>query len=124
MDYVRRDMITVIGPDFKTFIGATRTGTPDIVIGNRWANLNISMTQGPVTTSDHLPVYIKIATKPIVIESRKRLRLKNADWEKFQNNLNNSTLLDTNNGINNEESKTKEQIDKELKNWFKHWRRQ
>ena len=79
LNYIRRDIITLLGPEFKTYIGTTGTGTPDMMIGNRWANLNVSLTQGPITTSDHLPIYMKIATKPIIIQGKTRLEIKKSE---------------------------------------------
>ena len=76
VNLIRRDILTNIGPDFKTFISDRGTGTPDIVLGNRHSNLNITLTQGPITTSDHIPIYSKLATKPIVIKGRKLLQIK------------------------------------------------
>ena len=115
VNLIRRDILTNIGPDFKTFISDRGTGTPDIVLGNRHSNLNITLTQGPITTSDHIPIYSKLATKPIVIKGRKLLQIKKANWIQFKTIINDKLVTEE----DNQTKKTKAQIDQDLENWFK-----
>ena len=114
VNLIRKELITFFGPDFKTYINDRGSGTPDIVIGNRHANLNLSITQGPLTTSDHLPVYVKLATKPIISRGKKMMHIKKANWEAFQTTLNKNSNSEEETII----TKNKAQIDKELGNWF------
>ena len=41
---IRRGLLTFLGPEFPTFITEAGRGTPDIVLGNQHANLNITLT--------------------------------------------------------------------------------
>ena len=84
---INRDLITHIGPEFKTWIAPTGSGTPDIVLANQQAHFNISLQQGPLTSSDHLPLLVKISTKPILIAETKRFKIKEADWPKFREKI-------------------------------------
>ena len=82
---INQGLISHLGPDFNTFIGERGTGKPDIMITNQHAYLNYSINQGPITSSDHLPLIIKLATKPIRIEIKESYNFKKADWNKFKN---------------------------------------
>ena len=116
---INKNMIVHLRPDFSTFIGRGGSGNPDIVLGNRHANLNIVLTQGPVTTSDHLPLYAQLATKPIIIRGRKYYKFKKANWEVFQSHINNSYVQEINkNGNESNLRKNKTQIDEDLNKWF------
>ena len=77
-----------IGPDFPTFIKEDTATSPDIVLANRHANLNVHMKAGPVTTSDHLPIVATLSTNPIVVEDARQIyNYKRADWTAWQNAL-------------------------------------
>ena len=67
---VTNDGVKYQGPDFKTLV--YRNGKPDIVPANRWAFFNITIKQGKVTTSDHLPIHIEISARPIIKETKNR----------------------------------------------------
>ena len=56
-----------LGPDFPTLVG--REGRPDAVFANRRAAFNIVIQPGLLTSSDHIPLYIKISTKPMMKET-------------------------------------------------------
>ena len=58
---VEQDKIEILGPDFRTFI--PRNGKPDMVFSNKNAFLNYAINQGKLTSSDHLPIIIKLSTK-------------------------------------------------------------
>ena len=102
--------VNYLGPDFPTMVG--RGGRPDAVFANRWAALNIVIQPGMLTSSDHIPLYIKVSTKPIMKETRTQYDYKNANWDSYkaiiEENTNNTDL----NGI------TKQRIDEEIKNWM------
>ena len=112
---IQRNLASYLGPEFKTWIHPTNTGTPDIILGNRKIHLNVSITQGPVTTSDHIPIIVKISTKPIMTPSKKHLQIKKADWAKFK-----SSILENEKEAKidiNDRNITKEIIDEKLIKW-------
>ena len=80
--------MTFLGLEFLTFITKTGKGTPGIVLGNQHVNLNIRLSQGPIFTSDHLPIYIRHCTAPVVIRGKKTFKINNVNCELFQNYLN------------------------------------
>ena len=112
---IQRNLASYLGPEFKTWIHPTNTGTPDIILGNRKIHLNVSITQGPVTTSDHIPIIVKISTKPIMTPSKKHLQIKKADWVKFKRSILENAReakIDI-----NDRNITKEIIDEKLIKW-------
>ena len=115
---IRRNIIVHLGPEFSTFVRGGGTGNPDIALGNRNVNLNITITQGPITTSDHMPMYIHLATRPIVIKGTKKYKIKQANWDIFQRyitrNLDQTPVENQTRNI----IKTKDQIDGRLNKWF------
>lgn len=96
-----------IGPNFKTFIGNQRLTTPDRVFSNNKAALNYHLQQGPVTTSDHIPIIMKLSTSPIQIQIKERYSMKKANWLGYKTDLEDMRAPDLNN-------KNIEEIDKEL----------
>ena len=68
-----------LGPDFPTL--ANGRGKPDIILGNRNAHMNILIKEGNLTTSDHIPIIMLLATKPIMIKTEPRPNYKKANWE-------------------------------------------
>ena len=86
-DLVRRDMATFLGPNFPTFIGA-RAGKPDIILANRLAHLNYAIQSGDLTSSDHIPLILTLATKGIAIPITPRPCTKRANWDGFQAHCN------------------------------------
>ena len=107
---VNNDGVKYLGPDFKTLV--IQNGKPDIILANRWAFFNISIIQGKVTTSDHLPIHIELSTRPIIKEYKKNFNYKKAKWDDFQSKLENKTVLSD---MNN---KTQRDIDNEIQNWM------
>lgn len=85
--HMRHGNIMHNGPDFNTYITTRAVGNPDIVLtNNRWLH-NIHITPGPLTTSDHLPVIIKISASPIQVPIQPVLDKKNANWDNFKREL-------------------------------------
>ena len=84
VDLIRRNICTFQGPDFNTIINATGAGKPDLVLSNRNAFLHNHITEGHLTTSDHLPMVITISTKPIMVPTTMKLNLKKTNWENFK----------------------------------------
>ena len=112
---INQNMITHLGPDFDTFLSPTGKGKPDIILGNRNIYMNLAIKRGPVTTSDHLPLIITLATKPIMIPQRVMLDEKKANWDMFQREVEQNMEESR---IENEENINKEFIDKEIDNWY------
>lgn len=79
---INNNMIRYLGPNFKTL--TNRRGAPDIVLTNRAATLNIDITEGNITTSDHIPLIITIASVPIKIGTERRSHLKRANWDAYR----------------------------------------
>lgn len=80
---IRRGNTVHIGPNFKTFITSRSSGTPDIILTNNKFTHNIHVQPGPITSSDHIPVLIKISTSPIQIPVTPRPNYNRANWENF-----------------------------------------
>ena len=76
-ELIDRNIAKHLGPDFPTLIG--RNGKPDIVLSNRHNFLNMVIEAGSITSSDHLPLIIRISTKPILKEKQSSLNYKKAD---------------------------------------------
>lgn len=59
-----------IGPHFPTFYTQRRGTNPDIVLTNFKTHHNINITQGPLTTSDHIPIIITLSASPIPMKTQ------------------------------------------------------
>ncbi|KAG7160797.1 hypothetical protein Hamer_G025790 [Homarus americanus] len=57
--------------------------TPDIAITNVRCFHNYLFEQGPVTSSDHLPIIMTISETPITIPAPPRRIAKQTNWELF-----------------------------------------
>ena len=110
-----RNIITYLGPDFKTYITQNAATSPDIALGNRHAYLNLNIKEGPVSSSDHIPMFIRLATKPIAILGRKTWKIHKANWPKFKDQL--TTNMEKVNANENRRL-TKNEIEKEMEKWF------
>ena len=84
---VRDGHLQHLGPHFPTRIQGQHVTTPDLVMANQHAHLNIHLKQGDITTSDHLPIIATISTNPIMIPTIPRENLRRADWESFKEDL-------------------------------------
>ena len=112
---VRRGLITHLGPEFSTVITERGQGTPDVILGNRHANMNMMIKQGGITTSDHIPIHVQLATKPIMVKTKKRMKLKEANWEIFKETIE-KNMEETE--INLEGGNDKAYIDDKLTEWY------
>lgn len=101
-----------LGPNFKTFIGHGNMTTPDRVFSNNKACLNYYLKQGPLTTSDHIPMILTLSTSPIQIPTKERYLMHKANWESFKSEVNKMQEFNLNN-------KNLEDIDSELENFHK-----
>ena len=87
-NFINRNLVTYIGPEFNTRVGVRGISRPDIVLRNRWRFLNYALHEGEITSSDHIPVILKLSTSAIVdIEPPRRL-IKKADWDQFRTKVN------------------------------------
>ncbi len=84
MMLININKLTHIGPDFPTFISHNSRSTPDIILTNNKTYHNIDIQTGPTTSSDHLPIIIKITAKPVKIETSPTYSLKKTNWEEFK----------------------------------------
>ena len=89
-NFMKRNNLLFLGPNFKTFFSSTRSGKPDIVLGNtQMANLAIYITAGKrLSSSDHIPIHIQINSSPIAIPLPiPQLNYNRANWEGFRSEL-------------------------------------
>ena len=70
---------------------------PDVVLGNRHAFYNIAITEGEITTSDHMPIIVTLSTKAIIKDFVKRNKFKNADWDKYKSIIDREIEAEINN---------------------------
>ena len=81
---IERDKIKLMGPDFRTFIH--RNGKLDLFFSNKLAFLNYAIIRGQLT-SDHLPVIVKLSTKPTVKTGIDRFNFATVSWELFKEKI-------------------------------------
>ena len=89
--FITAEKLIHVGPDFNTMVSKMNSRTicrPDIVLTNQRAHLNIVIKAGPITPSDHLPLDIIISTKPVIKELVDSKNIKKANWEDFQEKMN------------------------------------
>nr|XP_027225444.1 uncharacterized protein LOC113817596 [Penaeus vannamei] len=112
--YVNHGQAIIVGLDFPTLIRHNSTTTPDLVIKNRYGNFNTHLSQGKITTIDHLPVQAIISTSPIMIPKQPTKDYKKADWEKYKEHLSNTRTIQLHNKPCTEIDKAVEQCEKEI----------
>ena len=110
-DLIQEGRLTHLGPDFQTFISGANSGTPDVILGHTRNFHNIHIKPGSITTSDHLPVIMKISTSPIQTPVPPRYNLKHANWEAFQADLTNTPAISLH-------RKPAIEINAHMENWF------
>ena len=111
---INRNIVSHLGPDFPTLV-ATNT-KPDVVLGNRHAFYNIAITEGEITTSDHLPIIVRLSTKAIIKDFVKRNNFKNADWDKYKSIIDRKVEAEINNEPLEGEGINQEKIDTAIAN--------
>ena len=72
---IERDKIKLMGPDFRTFLNTNRK--PDLIFSNKLAFWNFAILRGKLTSSDHIPVILKLSTKPIAKVGTERFKFAN-----------------------------------------------
>ena len=113
---ITNNLLVHLGPDFNTTITHNGTGKPDIILGSRNLHHNLKITQGPVTSSDHIPIVLELATKPIMVNIKEKLNLKKANWENITVQL---TEKMNNLNLENGGPKNKAFIDNKINKWYK-----
>lgn len=82
--YLRHQTARHIGPHFSTYYGPVSTTSPDIVLTNSSNFLHYTITPGPLTTSDHIPIILDISTSPILTPSQPFQAFHRTDWDAFK----------------------------------------
>ena len=85
MDVINRNIISYIGQEFDTL--AHRTGRPAITVTNRKAFSNYTIQEGSLTSSNHLPIILKLSTKPVIKDSKMCRDFRRANWKEYRNQL-------------------------------------
>ncbi len=102
-----------LGPHFPIFVSATSATSPDKIFSNKHHYLNCLSEPGEITTSDHIPIILRIAITPFIVETPPTYNTKKANWELFRETLNNRTQ------VNNLNSCNLEQIETATNKWMK-----
>ena len=107
---IHNNKLRHIGPEFPTFLRHNASTKPDIVLSNSVAYHNTHMEAGPLTTSDHIPIILKITGNPIQIPIKPRFQFNKGNWEDYKAELENIVPPDLN-GVSCQE------IDNHLDSW-------
>ena len=111
-DYFRRQTALQNGPHFPIFFDH-HTSSPDIALTNRANFLNYSLSPGPLTTSDHIPIILDISTSPLLVPSTLIFSFSRTHWDTFKRD---DALLMTN--LPNVTYGSLEEIDETLETWM------
>ena len=77
-----------LGPYFSTFININSATTPDKIFSNKHHYRNCFAESGEITTSDHVPIILKLSTKPFIKETPLIYKTNKANWELFKETVN------------------------------------
>lgn len=93
-DYIEHGKLRRLGPNFPTvFMHNSNQGTtPDILLCNRSTYHNFHHRCLPATCSDHLPIQITIASKPI-FKINKHESTKTANWNGYTENIKDNSYV-------------------------------
>ena len=111
--HIRHRTLHHIGSHFPTYYAHNTATTPDIILTNYRTHHNTHITQGPLTSSDHIPIIMKISTAPIQTPIPPRPCFAKANWEEFKNYI--SQNMEDNATV---ENGTLEEIDEEIEKWY------
>ena len=84
VQYLRHQTVRHIGPAFPTYYGPNSTSSPDIVLTNTNNFFYHTLTPGPMTTSDHIPIILDISTSPILLPTHETYSFHRTDWDAFK----------------------------------------
>ena len=114
---IERDKIKLMGPGFRTFIH--RNGKPEIVFSNKLAFLNFAILRDQLTSFDHLPVIIKLSTKPIIKTGIERFKFTTANWELFKEKIEEKIEIENiNNNLTDRQDIDAAIIENSLNKWM------
>ena len=74
-------------------------------------------SEGELTTSDHLPIIIRLSTNPILIKTPNRLNFEKTDWNKFKEDTEHRMEEELTREQNKEQS-NKREIDESFSRWM------
>ncbi len=101
-----------LGPHFPTFIRHGSATNPDKVFTNKHCYHNTLIEPGNVTSSDHIPIILKISSRPFYTKQHETYQYNKADWQYFRD------TLDINTQVNTLNNSTPEQIEEEINKWL------
>ena len=115
------DLAVFVGPDFGTRVEQRGLPKPDIILRNNQAFLNYAITEGELTTSDHIPILFTVSTAVIVRQATKKKQYSKTNWELFKLMTERDMEWKSRekNLQGNPRNINKEVIDKKLQEWFK-----
>ena len=118
---LERDLAVCMGPDFSTRVGHRGLSKPDIILRNNQAFLNYAITEGELTTSDHIPILFTVSTAAIVKQATRKKQYSKTNWELFKlmTERDMERINREKNLQDNPRNINREAIDKELQDWFK-----
>lgn len=73
--------------------------------------MNVAISPGQITTRDHIPIIIQLATSPIMLPSIPRFSFNKEEWESFREELSQTDEI-------NLDHFTIDKIDNETNKWF------
>ena len=80
--------LSVLGPDFNTFMTKKLKGKPDLILGNRFFSVfNHLVSPGNDVGSDHIPIIVKIQVQPFKFITPVKNNLKSLNIDKFKQEL-------------------------------------
>ena len=118
---INHNLADHLGPDFNTRMIAGGISRPDIILKNKCGFFNHVISEGDLTTSDHIPVMVTFWTTAIVKENEGNKNSYNKiDWDKAKIKIEQEirrkqTEIDLKNNPRNIDKHT---IDNEIKDWF------
>ena len=100
-------------------MGNSGISRPDIILRNSLGFFNYAITEGELTTSDHIPVLFTISTASVMKVNTPRKLYNETNWDSVKEKL---TIDITNmkqrmNLIQNHRNIDKVTIDEEVRNW-------
>ncbi len=95
VSFISEGRLIHLGPHFPTLFRQTTATSPDKVFCNKHNYLNTFIQQGDITSSDHIPVLLTVSTRPIYLKSKETYQYNRANWEKFQEILNDRIEIKT-----------------------------
>ena len=81
-----------LGPTFSTYKQGTRRGKPDLILCNTQFQLFHHMIQeGEPIGSDHIPIILKIQTKPFLVLSENKINIRKMNIDAYKQEFQNIT---------------------------------